>query len=253
MGKLNQKVAIVTGGARGIGKQIALTFSREGARVVIADIREMETVAREIRDSGGEVMTVKTDVTKKKEVERLVEETMAQFKKIDILVNDAGISRRVPFLEMSEEDWDAVLNVNLKGVFLCSQAAAKHMVKQKHGKIINMASIYGLNNVSPRQAQYAASKAGVVQLTKVCALELGPFGINVNAMAPGMVVTDILSVGRSPEEVKERIERRSKMTALGRVAIPQDIANLALFLASEDSSHITGQTIVSDGGPYILE
>jgi 3-oxoacyl-[acyl-carrier protein] reductase len=253
MGKLDQRVALVTGGARGIGKQIALTFAREGADIVLGDLIEAETVAREIRVLGRKALAVKADISKKAEVEHLVRTTLAHFPKIDILVNNAGISRRAAFLEMTEEDWDAVLTVNLKGVFLCTQAAAKHMIKQKYGKIINIGSIYGLNAIVTGQANYAVSKAGVIQLTKFCALELGPYGINVNAIAPGMVATEMLYTQRSPEEVERRIEKRSGQTALGRVGHPQDIANIALFLASEDSSLITGQVIVSDGGPLKID
>lgn len=137
-------------------------------------------------------MAVRGDVSKKAEVEHLVRATLAHFQKIDILVNNAGISRRATFLDMTEEDWDAVLTVNLKGVFLCTQTAAKHMSKQKYGKIINIGSIYGLNTIVSGQSNYAVSKAGVIQLTKFCALELGPYGINVNAIAPGMVLTEML-------------------------------------------------------------
>lgn len=253
MGKLDQRVALVTGGARGIGKQIALTFAREGADIAVGDLVEAEAVAREIRALGRKALAVKGDVSKKVDVEHLVRATLAHFRKIDILVNNAGISRRATFLEMTEEDWDAVLTVNLKGVFLCTQAAAKHMSKQKYGKIINIGSIYGLNTIVSGQSNYAVSKAGVIQLTKFCALELGPYGINVNAIAPGMVVTEMLHTQRSPEEVERRLEKRSKRTALGRVGHPQDIANIALFLASEDSSLITGQVIVSDGGPLKID
>ncbi|MFC2003210.1 SDR family NAD(P)-dependent oxidoreductase [Chloroflexota bacterium] len=250
MGKLDQKVAVITGAARGIGKQIALTFAREGADIVIGDIltTEMEAAAQEIRDLGREVITVKTDMTRKGEVKNLIDSSIDNFKKVDILVNNAGITRNAPLLEMTEENWDAVLNVNLKGVFLCTQAAAKHMIERKYGKIINIASVAGLGSTNTRMANYASSKAGVIQLTQVCARELGPYGINVNAIAPGMVLTDILYTQRTPEQVKELVEGREKLAVLGRIGATQDIANLALFLASDDSSFITGQVIAADGG-----
>ena len=150
---------------------------------------------------------------------------------------------------MAEEDWDVVLDVNLKGVFLCTQAAAKYMVERRYGKIINIASITGQSTgFVPGQSNYAASKAGIIQLTRVCAQELGPYGINVNAIAPGLIITDILYTNKTQEEVDRWVEEREKLAVLGRAGRTQDIANLALFLASDDSSFITGQVIASDGG-----
>jgi 3-oxoacyl-[acyl-carrier protein] reductase len=253
MGKLDQKVALITGGARGIGRQIALTFAREGADIVVGDLIETEAVAQEIRAAGRQALTVRSNVSSKKDVEHLIDATIDRFQKIDILVNNAGTSRRVPFLEISEQEWDSVLNTNLKGIFLCTQAAARHMAKQRSGRIINLASIYGVGSITSGLVHYAASKAGVVQLTRFCALELGEYGIRVNAIAPGLVITDLLSVGRSPDELKKHIEKRSQKTALGRVCVPQDIANVALFLASEDSSLISGQVMVVDGGPLKID
>ncbi len=250
MGKLNKKVAIITGGARGMGKQIALTFASEGADIVIGDIIEMESTAQEVIKLGRSVITVRTDVTKKADVKNLTDTAIRKFKKIDILVNNAGIMRSAKLVEMREEDWDAVFNVNLKGVFLCTQAVAKHMIEQKYGKIINMASMAGVGSSSPGQTSYATSKAGVIQFTKVCALELGPSGINVNAIAPGVVKTEILYSQKSIEEVNRFISEREKQAALGRVGTPQDIANIALFLASEDSSFITGHVVAANGGRF---
>jgi 3-oxoacyl-[acyl-carrier protein] reductase len=250
MGKLNDKVAVITGGARGIGKQIALTFANEGADIAIGDLIEMETIAQEVRNLGRRVITVKADVSNKDEVKNFFNKTLATFKKVDVLVNNAGISGRAGLMEMTEEDWDRVFNVNLKGVLLCTQAAAKYMMEQKYGKIINIASIAGIENLFfPRVAiNYATSKAGVMRFTKICSKELGSYRINVNAIAPGFVETDITHARRSPEEAKRFIEEEIKQTPLGRAGTPQDIANLALFLASEDSSFITGQIIVIDGG-----
>lgn len=247
MEKLARKVAVITGGARGIGKEIALTFAGEGADIVIGDIIEMETVAQDIKSLGREVITIKTDVTSKTEVQNLIHTAINNFNKVDILVNNAGITRRASFMEMTEDDWNAVLDVNLKGAFLCSQAAAEHMIKRKYGKIINIASVAGLNAVYV-SANYCVSKAGVIQLSKVCARELGPYGINVNAIAPGVVLTDIVYYQRTQAEVEQYVEDREKWAALGRVGTVEDIANVALFLASDESSFITGQVIAADGG-----
>ncbi len=251
MGKLDQKVAVVTGGAQGIGKQIALTFSREGADVVVTDVVEMDSVVEQIKNSGRKVMAVKADISKKEEVKRLIDATIANFKKVDILVNNAGVSRRATLLEMTEEDWDFVFSVNLKGVFLCTQAAAKYMMEQRYGKIINIASIAGLvgANLPWNPANYSASKAGVIRFTKSCSKELGPYGINVNGIAPGLTLTDMhLRARKSLEEAEQFRAEEIKAMPLGRAGIPQDIANIALFLASEDSSIITGHVIVADGG-----
>ena len=249
MGKLNKKVAVVTGGARGIGRQIALTFATEGADIVIGDVTEMEATAQEMIGLGREVVRVKTNVAIKSEVKNLIDTAMDKFKKVDILVNNAGITRNVGLLEMAEEDWDVVLNVNLKGIFLCTQAAARYMIERKYGKIINIASVAGQSvGFYPGQSNYAASKAGVIQLTKAYAQELGPYGINVNAIAQGLIMTDILHLQGTPEEVEVLVEERRRSTALVRTGTTQDIANLALFLASDDSSFITGQVIAADGG-----
>ncbi len=250
MGKLDKKVAIITGGARGIGRQIALTFAREGADIIIADVLEMEPVVREIKELGRQAITVKTDISKKEEVANLLEKTVAHFGQVDILVNNAGITRRATVLEMTEEDWDCVLEVNLKGVFLCTQAAAKHMVHRRYGKIVNIASIAGLVGASlPWIAvNYAVSKAGVIRFTKSCSKELGPYGINVNAIAPGLVLTEIHFTSRSAEQAQDFRDEELKAMPMGRAGTPQDIANIALFLSSDDASLITGQTIVADGG-----
>jgi len=250
MGKLDKKVAIITGGARGIGRQIAVTFAREGADIIIADVLEMEPVAREIEEMGRQAITVKTDISKKEEVANLVEKTIAHFGQVDILVNNAGVTRRATLLEMTEEDWNRVLDVNLKGIFLCTQAVAKHMVDRRYGKIVNLASIAGLVGASlPWIAvNYAVSKAGVIRLTKSCSKELGPYGINVNAIAPGLVLTEIHFTSRSAEEAQGFRDEEVKAMPMGRAGTPQDIANIALFLSSDDASLITGQTIVADGG-----
>jgi 3-oxoacyl-[acyl-carrier protein] reductase len=250
MGKLAERVAIVTGAASGIGRQIALSFASEGADIIIGDQRaaEGESTARQIRDLGGKAIAVRVDVTKKEEVKTLVDAALDNFKRVDILVNDAGITRNAPLLEMSEKDWDEVLGVNLKGVFLCTQAIAGHMITRQYGKIINIASVAALGSTAPGLANYAASKAGVVQFTKSCALELGPHGINVNAIAPGLIETPLIHLEKTPAEVQQFIEGKKKLSVLDRIGSPQDVANVALFLASDESSFICGQVIATDGG-----
>lgn len=250
MGRLDGKVAIVTGSARGFGKAMTLRFAKEGADVVVSDIlvEEMEKTAADVRNLGRKAIAIKTDVTKKDDVCRMISSALDAFKKVDILVNNAGIQRHRDLLQMTEEDWDAVLAVNLKGPFLNIQAVAPHMMEKKYGKIINIASVAGLGTANTEMANYASSKAGLIQLTKVAARRLGPYGINVNCIAPGFVVTDITFVGRTEEEVRKIIEYRTKNAVLGRAGASEDIANLALFLASDESSFITGQVIPSDGG-----
>jgi NAD(P)-dependent dehydrogenase (short-subunit alcohol dehydrogenase family) len=249
MGKLDQKVAIVTGAARGIGKQIALTFAGEGADVTIADIIDMEGTAQEIKDLGRKVMAIKTDISRKAEVKNLIDTTIDNFKRIDILVNNAGAIQNAPLLEMSEEDWDLVQSVNLKGTFLCCQAVAKHMLARKYGKIINISSTAGVRMVvNAGLANYASSKAGIIQLTRVCAVELSPQGINVNAIAPGAFPSDMHYIRRTPEQAEELRQRLGKHSLLGRIGTLEELANVALFLASDDSSYITGQVICVDGG-----
>ncbi|MFH1647362.1 MAG: glucose 1-dehydrogenase [Chloroflexota bacterium] len=248
MERLARKVAVITGGARGIGKEIALTFAREGADIVIGDIIPLEATEREIKDLGRRVIAVKTDVAVREDVKNLFDSAINNFKQVDILVNNAAIVRRASLLEMTEDIWDAVIDVNLKGTFLCTQAAGKNMAARKYGKIVNVASIGGLITTPGVPANYAASKAGIIQLTKVSARELGPYGINVNAIAPGLVVTEMTHYGRTEAEVEKFIEDGKKSAVLGRVGFPRDIANLALFLASDESSFISGQVIAVDGG-----
>lgn len=250
MGKLEKKVAIVTGGASGIGKQIVLSLAIEGADVVIADrmMEESEAVAKKVRNIGSEAIAVKVDVTKKEEINTLVDATISNFGKMDILVNDAGVTRSALLMDMSEAQWDEVINVNLKGVFLCTQAIARHMMERKYGKIINMASVAALGSTGPGLSNYASSKAGVVQFTKSCALELGPYGINVNAIAPGLIETPLLRSVIKPADIEKFIEEKKKLSVLGRIGSPQDVANVAVFLASDESSFICGQVIATDGG-----
>ncbi|MDR1453726.1 MAG: 3-oxoacyl-[acyl-carrier-protein] reductase [Candidatus Margulisbacteria bacterium] len=241
MGEFENKVVIVTGSARGIGKEIAAAFAAEGAKVVISDVNA-EACAETAKEFGAQAVAVPANVTVKAEVENLVEQTKAKFGALDIVVNNAGVTRDGLFVRMKEADWDLVLNINLKGAFLMSQAAAPVLMKQRSGKIVNIASVSGLfGNFG--QANYAASKGGIVALTKVMARELAPRNVNVNAVAPGFIVTAMTD--KLTDDVKENI---NKQIPFGRMGQVKDIANTVLFLASEKSAYITGQTIAVCGG-----
>lgn len=250
MGKLDNKIALVTGAARGIGKEIALTLAWEGADLVINALHapNLEILAGQIEGLGRKAMPVVADISSKADVERMVDAAIEAFGRIDILVCNAGITRFAPFLEMTEEDWDAVIEVDLKGTFLCGQAVAKHMVTRKYGKIINISSASGLGARNPTMANYAASKAGVNNLSRVMALALGEHGINVNVVAPGVIRSEMGLTRRTPQEYEAYMELYKQQTALRRVGEGQDIANAVLFLASDDSSFMTGQVLLCDGG-----
>ncbi|MBK9607841.1 MAG: SDR family oxidoreductase [Betaproteobacteria bacterium] len=250
MGKLDNKVALVTGAARGIGKEIALTLAREGADIVANALHapNLEILAGEIEKLGRRAKTVTADISKRADVDRMVDTAIGTFGKIDILVCNAGITRFAPFLEMTDQDWDAVLDVDLKGTFLCGQVVARHMVPRKYGKIINVSSLSGMGARNHTMANYAASKAGVNNLSRVMALALGEHGINVNVVAPGVINTEMGLSRRTPAELAAYHEIYKQQTALRPVGEAKDIANVVLFLASDDSSFITGQVIVSDGG-----
>jgi 3-oxoacyl-[acyl-carrier protein] reductase len=250
MGKLDGRIAIVTGGGTGIGKSISLEFASEGADVVVASRNQanLEKVVDEIRALGRRSLAVATDVRVKEQVQNMVKKTADEFGRIDILVNNSGITRRVALTDATEEDWHAVIDTHLTSVFLCTQAVAPYMIKQKYGKIINMASINGRGWNIPTLTSYSASKAGVIELTKGYAKELGPYNVNVNAVAPGAIDTNIFRVGRTPEQIQQYIANFSKVMVLGRIGTPEEIAKLTVFLTSDDSSFITGQTIPIDGG-----
>ena len=259
--KLKDKVAIVTGSGRGIGEAIAKKLASEGASIMIDDVRieDADRVAQEIKSQGGNAIPFKAGVNNRKEVQDLVNTTLKLFKAIHILVNNAGTTRHKPLLELTEEDWDIVLDVDLKGVFNCTQAVLKHMMAQHYGKIVNISSLAGVGGGNPApgddaaakagaSGNYAAAKAGVVALTKVTAREAGPYGINVNCVAPGLIVTPLTYERRGKEGGDKLIEQRKNVAVLGRVGTPEDVANLVLFLVCDDSSYMSGQIIRVDGG-----
>ncbi|PUA33660.1 MAG: hypothetical protein B7O98_04410 [Zestosphaera tikiterensis] len=245
--KLKDKVAIITGAAEGIGKAIAIEFVKEGAKVVVADVNlELaEKTVEELKSLGGEAIAVKVDVTNPDEVNAMVSKTLERFGRIDILVNNAGISIQKPLLEMALEDWRRVIDINLTGVFLCTQAVARVMVQQGRGVIVNMASSLGFVAI-PRRAAYSASKAGVIGLTRELAVELAPYGIRVVGVAPGWIATQrVLNLAKKGVVNEEAIKM---MTPMGRLGTPEEVAKVIAFLSSDEASFITGDTILIDGG-----
>jgi len=242
--RLKDRVAMVTGGARGIGKEISLLLAREGADIALCDVNAevLDATRKDIEALGRKVITGAVDVTKSDQVDGFVQKILDNFKKIDILVNNAGITRDGLLVRMSEADWDLVLAVNLKGAFNCTKAVSKTMMKQRGGRIVNMASIIGIMG-NAGQANYAASKGGLIALTKSVAKELASRNVRANAIAPGFIQTDMTA--KLSEEVKGEM---LKFVPLGKFGTVQDVANLALFLVSDDSSYITGQVIQVDGG-----
>jgi NAD(P)-dependent dehydrogenase (short-subunit alcohol dehydrogenase family) len=242
------KVAIVTGAKRGIGKAIALAFAEAGADVAVCsrviEDGQLQAVAEEIQRLGRRSLAIQADISKKADVDNLVQKVMDQFAAIDILVNNAGILLKKSLLNTSEDDWDEIINVDLKGCYLCSQAVGKSMVERRRGNIINISSTHGLKAAINRGA-YCVAKAGVLMLTRVAALELASYNIRVNAITPTIVKTEMT---RASWSVPETLEYYRSTIPLGRLAEPGDIVGAALFLASDASSFITGHTIVVDGG-----
>jgi glucose 1-dehydrogenase len=245
--KLADKVAIVTGATQGIGLACAERLVREGARVMLVDIKpEGEHIALQLAESA---RFFAADVSQKADVDAMIAATLQEFGRINILVNNAGVTHAADFLDLHEDDFDRVLRINLKSMFLCGQAAAREMVKQQSGCIINMSSVNSELAI-PNQVPYVVSKGGVNQLTKVMALNLAPYGIRVNGIGPGTILTELArkAVLGSPEARNTILSR----TPLGRCGEPEEIAAIAAFLASDDASYMTGQTIFADGGRMAL-
>jgi len=245
MGKLDGKTAIVTGASRGIGAEIAKYLAKEGARVAVnysGSQSKAEEVVKAIETAGGEAFAIQASVGDSASVTEMIAATMERFGTIDILVNNAGITRDNLLMRMKESEWDDVINTNLKGVFLCTKAVTRQMMKQRAGRIINIASIVGVSG-NAGQANYVAAKAGVIGLTKTTAKELASRNINVNAIAPGFITTEMTE--ELPEEVKSHMLTQIPLAKLGN---PEDVAKAVVFLASDDSNYITGQTLHVDGG-----
>jgi 3-oxoacyl-[acyl-carrier protein] reductase len=245
---LNDSVAIVTGSGRGIGRAIALELAVAGAKVVVnyaGRVDKAEETVELIREAGGECLAVQADVSQTADVDRLIKTTLDHFGKINILINNAGITRDSLLLRMKEADWDAVLATNLKGVFLCTKAVSKGMLKQRSGVIVNISSVVGLSG-NAGQANYAAAKAGIIGFSRSIAREFASRGIRVNAVAPGYISTDMtetLAEGMQAEVLRA--------IPLGRLGKPEDVAKVVRFLVSPEASYITGQTLCVDGGMEI--
>lgn len=245
MGKLDGKAALVTGASRGIGAEIAKQLAKEGARVAVnysGSQSKAEEVVNEIIAAGGQAFAIQASVSDAENVTDMVKQTIEQFGSVDILVNNAGITRDNLLMRMKESEWDDVIDTNLKGVFLCTKAVTRQMMKQRAGKIINIASIVGVSG-NAGQANYVAAKAGVIGLTKTTAKELASRHINVNAIAPGFITTEMTD--ELSEDVKNQMLTQIPLSKLGN---PQDVAKAVVFLASDDASYITGQTLHVDGG-----
>ena len=243
-GGLDGKVAIVTGGSSGIGRATSLRLARDGARIVVADVNAEggSETQRLVADAGGEATFVETNVTDPAGVEEMVAKSIATYDRVDILVNNAGITRDNLLMRMKEEEWDAVLNVNLKAAFLCTKAVCRPMMKARSGRILNIASVVGLMG-NAGQANYSASKAGIIGLTKTTARELAPRKITSNAIAPGFIDTDMTK--KLSEEVREKLMAQVPLGVLGQA---EDVASAVAFLSSDDAAYITGQVLVVDGG-----
>ena len=243
---LKDKVAVITGAGRGIGKEIAIELAISGADIVlISDIqKDLEVVAEKIQSMGRKILAIQTDVQISKQVETSIKSAINKFGKIDILVNNAGVVIREPFLDISESNWDRIININLKGAFICSQAVSKFMKLAKQGNIVNITSISGMTALR-NIAHYSASKAGLISLTRTMALELAPYNITVNSVAPGLIMTDLT---KELFENRDSLKKLTEPVPLKRPGKVEDVANAVLFLVSEESNYITGSTLVVDGG-----
>ncbi|MFD2628351.1 3-oxoacyl-[acyl-carrier-protein] reductase [Oceanobacillus kapialis] len=242
---LKGKSALVTGASRGIGREIALELARQGANVAVnfsGNEGKAQEVVDEIKEMGCNAFKIQADVANEASVKEMVKEVIGQFGSLDILVNNAGVTRDNLLMRMKEEEFDQVINTNLKGVFVCTKAVTRQMMKQKAGQIINVASIVGVSG-NPGQANYVAAKAGVIGLTKTTAKELASRNIRVNAVAPGFISTDMTDA-----LTEEQQAGMLDMIPLGKLGKPEEVAKVVRFLASEDASYITGQTIHIDGG-----
>ncbi|KQL48610.1 3-oxoacyl-ACP reductase [Brevibacillus choshinensis] len=250
MSRLQGRVAIVTGAGRGIGAATAKRLAQDGAKVGVLDLKEEACleVVEQIQAAGGEAIAIGCNVANAEEVDQAVEAVVGRFGRLDILVNNAGVLRDNLLFKMSEDDWDTVMNVHLKGSFLASKAAQKHMVKQGYGKIVNTSSTSALGNRG--QANYSAAKAGLQGFTKTLAIELGPFNINVNAVAPGFIATDMTkaTAERIGIDFEENKKLASERIPLRRVGQPEDVANVVAFLASDEAGYVSGQIIYVNGG-----
>jgi len=249
MQSLKDKVAIVTGARRGMGRTHVLALAKAGAKVVVSDIslEDCQKVAEEVENEKGEALAIECDVTKKGEIEEMVKKTVEKWGKVDILVNNAGIAEFVPFLKMTEEEWDKTIDINLKGYFLTTQACAKEMAKQKSGVIVNIASVamgqqgIGFSNI----VHYCASKGGIAAMTEALAIELAPHNIRVNTVSPGMIETPMIDSIKNDPKTMEGLLARVPMHRVGK---PEEVSSIVLFLASDESSYMTGSIVVVDGG-----
>ena len=249
MFELTNKIALVTGARRGMGKSHSLALAKQGAKVIVTDIdlAECQLVADEIKAGGGEAVAFKMDVSNAQEVNQIFDEAVKQFGRLDILVNNAGIYFPKPALELTEEDWDKMMDINLKGQFLCAQRAAKEMAKNKWGRIVNIASVasgqVGIGIAGG--AHYTASKGGIIGMTETLAIELVPLGINVNAIGPGAIDTPMVAAAQIPEDAMKAMLANVPLKRIGR---PEEVSAAVVFLSSEEASYITGATFYVDGG-----